>query len=200
VVQELLDIEDSELARQVRAGSSNAFEELLRRYEDRIFNFIRKSLASREDVEDLTQTIFIKAYRNIKRYNPAMKFETWIFCIARRELISHFRRRGGRIQTQLDFELADQAPNPSGVLAESDRAAVLWNLAAAKLNRKQYDALWLHYREEMSIKEAARVLETSAAAVKVRLHRARNILMKEMSAALPAYKDGEGIKNEMCNI
>jgi len=200
VTHELLELEDSELARQVRAGSLNAFEELLRRYEDRIFNFIRKSLASREDVEDLTQTIFIKAYRNMQRFNPAMKFETWLFCIARRELISHFRRSGGINKTQLDFEVADQSLNPSGELEASDRAEALWNLAAEKLSRKQYDALWLHYREEMSIKEAARVLETSAAAVKVTLHRARNILLKEMSAALPAFKVSEGLGNEMCNI
>lgn len=175
---------DSDLARRARAGSVSDFNDLLRRYEARVYNFVLGRVSSREDAEDLTQTIFIKAYTNMKRYNPKHKFETWIFCIARRETISRYRTDHRKIHVPLFSEIEDSSDSPSDAMEKAETAKHLWGVAFEKLDQRQFDALWMRYREDMSVAETAQVLEASAGATKVLLHRARQTL----SEALAEYR------------
>src|SRR5215467_2053759 len=80
-----------ELAERSKAGCLDAFEQLVLRYETRIFNFFRQFTGNHHDAEDLTQETFLKAHRSLHRYNSSFLFAPWLFTIARRTGVSHFR-------------------------------------------------------------------------------------------------------------
>ena len=87
---------DEELAARAAEGSRTAFEELVSRYSPRLFHFLRSRSGAGEDVEDLVQETFLKAYRNIGRYDPSRRFSTWLYTIAFRLAISRHRSQGAR--------------------------------------------------------------------------------------------------------
>src|SRR5580692_2625739 len=84
-------ISDEELARQSQAGSLVAFEELVRRYERRIYGFIFQSCRRHADARELTQDAFVRAYQAIAQFDSRRAFAPWLFTIARRKCIDHFR-------------------------------------------------------------------------------------------------------------
>jgi RNA polymerase sigma-70 factor (ECF subfamily) len=158
--------EDPTLARLSRDGSSAAFGMLVKRYHVRVFAFLMTLTKHRQDAEDLTQETFLRAWDKIHRYDPGQPFLPWLFTLARRQSIAALRRRRPPPE---DLQQAD----PS----EPTHAALrLWELARRELPPESYSALWLHYREELPLKEVASILGKREGAVKVILHRARKTL------------------------
>jgi len=170
---ELAPLSPEELAERSKTGCRDSFESLVEHFEQRIFNFLLQMTRSRHDAEDLTQETFLKAYQNLHRYNPAYSFGTWLFTIAKRTAVSHFRAARPTEAIPEDSRAADA--DPSVVLAEKDERRSLWQLAEA-LRPKQFEALWLRYGEGFSIAEVARVMRLTQIHVKVLLHRGRQRL------------------------
>ncbi len=156
--------DDSILARQARAGSSAAFGELVRRYHVRVFGFLLTITRHRQDAEDLTQETFLRAWDKFHRFDPALPLLPWLFTLARRQSIAAHRRR-----RPLPAEIVPPEP-------PAEPALWLWEMAKLHLTPDAYSALWLHYREEMALKEVAVILGKREGAVKVILHRARRTL------------------------
>ena len=166
-----------QLAERCKAGCRDSFELLVEQYEKRIFNFLRQFMGNAHDAEDVTQETFMKAYQSIHRYEPSYAFTTWLFTIAKRTAISHFRSRK---PTEELLEMAEtDAETPSVVLERKDEQRSIWDLAR-RLKPKQYEALWLRYGEGFSIAEIARIMNTNQIHVKVLLHRARGHLSKTL--------------------
>ncbi len=172
---------DEELARCARAGSLSAFDELLNRYGDRIYSFLAGKTGNAEDAKDLAQTVFIKAYRNLKKYDDKYMFTTWIFCIARREFASFYRSRKPMASEIDENEIIDVA-DPSVKMAAAERSEDIWKMARAILPEKQFTALWMHYREDLSVKETAKIMGCQSGNIKVLLHRARAKLLETLPA------------------
>jgi len=176
---DLLPIEqktDEELAREARAGSLRSFEELALRYKRRLFVYFRPRLGSDQDAEDLVQETFLKLYRNIHNYDPALRFSTWLYTSANRLAISFYRRKktaAGRLSPEVADDSADLAVRAAG----ETRSKGLWD-AARTLSRNQYRVLWLRYGEDLTIEEIAASIGKSRLAVRLLLHRARTNLMK----------------------
>ncbi len=172
---------DEELARQARAGSLSAFDELLGRHGDRIYAFLVGKTGNTEDAKDLTQTVFIKAYKNMSKYDDKYKFTTWIFCIARREFASFYRsRRPASCEIEEDSVIVHD--NPSSAMEAGEHRDDIWNAARNLLPESQFTALWMHYREDMSVKDTARIMCCKTGNVKVLLHRARKKLLDDLPA------------------
>ncbi len=183
----LNEIEPSpeQLARQAQGGRTAAFESLVERFQSRVFNFILRAISHQADAEDLTQETFIKAYRSLPGYDERSRFVTWLFVIARRTVVDHFRRR--RPVVILPLEAAEETPGPADPAAQisaRDRSRSLW-AAAQKLPAKQNEALWLRYGEDLSIAEVARVMQTNQIHVKVLLHRARQQMARLLGDSEP---------------
>lgn len=158
--------DDQTLARLARDGSSAAFGVLVRRYHTRVFAFLHTLTKHRQDAEDLTQETFLRAWDKFHRYDLAQPLLPWLFTLARRQSIAALRR------------LKPLPPDmPDTSVAEPTHAALrLWELARSELAPESYSALWLHYREELPLKEVAGILGKREGAVKVMLHRARKTL------------------------
>jgi len=179
---------DEDLAARAAAGSRPAFEELVSRYGLRLFHFLRSRSGSDEDVEDLVQETFLKAYRNIGRYDPQRRFSTWLYTVAFRLSVSRHRSQGTK-PLSLDSEGPEHpSPGPQEVLIrkeEAQKAGNIWLLARA-LKPSEYEVLWLRYAEEMPMKEIARAMKRSLVGVRVLLHRSRLKLGKKLRAPSPA--------------
>jgi RNA polymerase sigma-70 factor (ECF subfamily) len=173
---------DEELAARAAAGSRPAFEELVSRYSLRLFHFLRARSGSDEDVEDLVQETFLKAYRNIGRYDPQRRFSTWLYTVAIRLSISRQRSRRER-PLPLHPDIPEHAaPGPQESLARKEEAREAGNiwLIARTMKPNEYQVLWLRYAEEMAVKEIARTMKRSLVGVRVLLHRSRTKLGKKL--------------------
>jgi RNA polymerase sigma-70 factor (ECF subfamily) len=139
-------------------------------------------------VEDLVQETFLKAFRNIGRYDARWKFSTWLYTIAVRTSISRHRRTKVTAVPLEAEELEHPAPGPQEALIrkeEARNAGNIW-LLARTLRPNEYEALWLRYAEEMPLQEIARTMKRSSVGVRVLLHRARLKLGKKLREASPA--------------
>ncbi|MCS1412017.1 MAG: ECF RNA polymerase sigma factor SigW [Verrucomicrobia subdivision 3 bacterium] len=174
-----IEISAEELALRCQEGCLESFEQLVGQFEQRIVNFLNKMVNSRQDAEDLTQDTFVKAYKNIHRFNPKYKFTTWLFTIAKRMAMNHYRSVKTTVELTSEKEIDER--DPSVALEEKDQAEGLWDKAKRLLKPNQYDALWLRYGEGFSIREAAKVMQTNELRVRVLLHRARNKLAKHLT-------------------
>ena len=169
---------DEQLAAEAQDGSLDAFDNLVGRYHARVYHFLCHKTASPEDAQDVTQQVFIRAWQKIHQFRVEAKFATWLFIITRRAAINYYRARGSR--TMVELKEADgklvTSDTPASSLAERDEHAALWATARRNLNDSQFTALWLRYRESMSIKEMALAMGKRQVTTKVLLHRARKAL------------------------
>ncbi len=171
--------------RAAQEGSLEAFERLVQWLEPRLLHYLRQFARNPHDAEDLTQETFLKAYRGLASFDPQRSFPAWIFTIARRTAISYFR--GQRL---VPVDAADALPpgadheTPAALLAAKDDGQSLWALAD-RLKPRQREALWLHYGEDLSVEECARVMGLTQIHVKVLLHRGRLALAQRLRAARP---------------
>jgi RNA polymerase sigma-70 factor (ECF subfamily) len=172
---------DEELAREARAGSRSAFEELALRYKRRLFVYLRPRLGSDQDTEDMVQETFLKLYRNIDRYDPAYRFSTWLYTAATRLAISSYRKKKIAVMP-LPSEEAGGVADPAAVPPAGMEASGLWD-SARTLAASQFRVLWLRYGEDLEVAEIARALGKSRVAISLLLHRARTNLMKRTGAA-----------------
>jgi RNA polymerase sigma-70 factor (ECF subfamily) len=172
---------DEALARRTQAGSMEAFEELVLRYEQRIYAFVCQTCRNGMDAAEITQETFVKAYQAIAQFDSRRTFAPWLFTIARRKCVDHFRAVRPANNDSVP-ELSD--PNdPSELLARQDERHHLWSLARRILPRAQFYALWLHYVEDMKLEEVAKVLRRPQTYVKVLLFRARKALAQRLKPA-----------------
>ena len=171
-------VSDEELACEAQAGSLFDFEELVHRYEGRIFRFVANSIHNQADAQEVTQETFVTAYLKLRQFDAKRSFATWLFTIARRKCID--RHRATRLAFEERMAEPADAKDPSVLLIQREAEDELWQLARRTLPELQCQALWLKYAEEMSVEQIARVLRRTQVHVKVLLFRARTRLAREL--------------------
>jgi RNA polymerase sigma-70 factor (ECF subfamily) len=171
--------EELALAVAAKGGCIDSFEQLVARLEGRLLAFLFQKTGNHHLAQDLLQSTFVTAYRKLHRYNPKYAFTTWIYTIASRLTINHFRRR-----QPVEVEHADRTVDatPRSNLMATEKARGIWNQARKLLPENQFAALWHFYGEERNLAETAGVMNKSVGSVKVLLHRAR----RKLAVALPA--------------
>ena len=169
---------DEEFAQRAAMGELDAFEELVRRRRKGLVRFLASFSESASDAEDLAQETFLRAYRNLSRYDPRKPFLTWLYVIARRLAINFKRNRLRRGESPLP-EAGTEIPGIEGApFSDFDS---LWVSASKLLSPNAFMALRLHYGESMPVKEIAEVLGKSTTGTKVLLFRARRSLADKMN-------------------
>lgn len=170
---------ENDLIQQAAAGNRQAFAELVRDHQSRVFNFIRRLLGSADEAADLTQETFIRAYQALPRWRPEARFQTWLLQIARNAALDALRQRQRRADEPLELhaEPVDPAPSPLRQL-QSARHMVLLERLLARLPREQREILLLREVEGLSYDELASILKINGGTVKSRLARAREALLQ----------------------
>jgi RNA polymerase sigma-70 factor, ECF subfamily len=194
-------LSDEEVIARVRAGDVNAFEGIMRRYNQRLYRAARSILRDEREAEDVVQETYVRAYAQLHQFEGRAAFSTWLTRIAVHEAITRARQRG-----RFDL-LGDTDP-------DEDRMRSLWpassvedetashELAAAL--EASIDALPDAFRtvfvlreiEELSTSETAALLDLREETVKTRLHRARALLRKALDAGI---RDAYTFGNARCD-
>ncbi len=189
--QPILAKNDSALVTEAKAGSYTAFEELVNRYEKKIYRLGFNITGNPEDTEDVLQETFLKAFQHLRDFREDARFYTWIVRIAINEGLMKLRRRRAGREVQIEDgsgedgvvmprEFTDWKPNPEQQMARTELRAILGN-AAGTLSPGFRTVFFLRDVEGLSTEETAQALGISAGAVKTRLFRARMQLREELS-------------------
>lgn len=171
-------------------GSDSAFNELVRRYRERLFRFLLTRAATREDAEDALQDTFISAYRYLHSYDARWRFSTWIYRIALRNIA---RQLSSPQKVVADVEMiALSGDDPLQQCLQASERGNVWLTARSVLAEDAYTAMWLRYVEDLPVKEVARALDKSLSWAKITLMRGRRKLQVELSASAPARSESYG--------
>ena len=160
---------------RAREGSVDAFDELMKLHQDRLYRFLVVRGLPSADAEDVVQDTFLAAYRHLASYRSRWRFSTWLYTIARRQAS---RRKGSSPEPTVSVTEPQQPDQHATDLQLRDG---LWGRARELLADDQYSALWLYYGEDFDVAEIARVTGRSRPWVKVNLHRARQKLAQALT-------------------
>jgi RNA polymerase sigma-70 factor (ECF subfamily) len=165
---------DSDLVAAAVAGDQEALVVLLERHRDAVYRFGMRMCASPADAEDVVQDTLLTAARKLETFRGEAAFSSWLYAIARSACAKH-RRADARVDQWDGSEPADSAPHPEEALARQRLHAIL-ERAVTSLEPAYREVLLLRDAEGLTAPETAAALELSVAAVKSRLHRARQML------------------------
>jgi RNA polymerase sigma-70 factor, ECF subfamily len=168
------DVEDR-LAEKCRAGDPSAFDELVSRYQLRLFRFAFRMLQDRSEAEDAVQETFVRAYRALPGYRPDGFFSSWIYRIVLNECRRRLRSKRPTANLEVAEATPSKAPGPQSVVMTGERNRLL-RQAVNELPEHYRLVMMLFYFEEMSVDQISKTLGASVSAVKVRLHRGRERL------------------------
>jgi len=177
-------LNDNELISRVLKGDQQAYAGLVSRYQNYVFTLTLRFTKNREDAEEVSQDIFIKAYRSLADFRGASKFSTWLYTIVNTTCITFLRKKRMEVHS-LDnekvFEVADSVDSGmrANMVEQKSRVAMV-NNAIEMLNPDDAEVLTLFYKGEQSLEEIAMILGIEANTAKVRLHRARTRLKEKM--------------------
>jgi RNA polymerase sigma-70 factor (ECF subfamily) len=159
---------------RARLGDDEAFARLVEAYQIPVYNLCYRLLGDRYDAEDAAQEVFLRAYKNLGRYDPERPFVNWLLKIASNHSIDQLRRRRARPSTDLrEAETAtDVSPGPEATHALEERRQMVWE-TTRRLSPKDRALIVLRYWYDYSYEEMAEALSLSSSAVRSRLHRAR---------------------------
>jgi len=172
---------DSELVARSLRGDERAFRELLTRHHGVAYAVVRAILGDRDDVDDVMQVVYLKAYQGLKSFRGDAKFSTWLYQIARREAIDASRRRRRDVTDIEDVPLpADPADAADAPLRERDTREWL-DRAMGEIEAHYRTAIELRYMAEKSYEEIAAIMDLPEGTVKTYVHRGKIELKRILS-------------------
>jgi RNA polymerase sigma-70 factor, ECF subfamily len=180
--------DEAEWVARVQRGDRQAFTPLVERHERRVRSLVFHLVRRRDEIEDITQEIFIKAFRSIRSYNGESSFGTWLGRIAVNHCYDYLRREQ-KARVSYHWQMAEEAGRRMEENLEQqqplsvEEEIALRDLAAKLLERAPADdrvILSLKELEDRSIEEIAELLDLRVNTVKVRLHRARKRMLEDL--------------------
>ena len=179
---ELHKKDDLDLINRFKDGDISAFEEIVLKHQDKIYNLCRHMLGNAHDAEDAAQEVFLKAYQNLNKFKPDASLHTWLYRIAVNTCIDYRRRPFldslFKTSKEGDVFIIDQpsdSPSPER-LYESKQISNAIQFALGQLSGKLRTVIVLKEIEGLSYEEIADVLDVSSGTVKSRISRAREEL------------------------
>jgi RNA polymerase sigma factor, sigma-70 family len=188
---------DEDLMLSFQGGEVHAFETLIRRHQQGVYNFIFRFLGNREVAEEVFQEAFIKVHQAADRYVPNGKFTTWLYTIVRNLCVDNFRRKKIREALSLD----DRGPEddkslgdciasddiPPDVMSSAMEIEGILQLALKKLNEDQREVFLLREKEGFKFEEIAEMTGVSVNTVKSRMRYALEALRRVLKQS--RYRD-----------
>lgn len=171
---------DEQLIVNYLRGDEKSLEILIGRYLKPIYNFAYHYVKKEKEAEDITQEIFIKAWRNLKRFDKKRSFKIWLFHLAKNICFDFFRKRKdlsfselekGDEDYHLEEEIIDASPLPDELFEQKNLQEIL-NSAIEQLPLKDQTVLFLHHNEHFIFQEIADSLNESLNTIKSRYRRA----------------------------
>ena len=194
--------EDARLVKRCRQGDTGAFEGLVYKYQDNVYNIAYRMVGDREQARDLTQETFTRAFEGIDSFNTRMLFRSWLYRIGTNASIDQLRRRGKYRDLPVEIAVAagagapedngygvvielpaSEAEIPENVSVSNEIASMVWG-ALEELPGKYRAVIVLHHIEGKSYAEIGRVLGVPRNTAKTWGHRARNMLCESLEGVV----------------
>ncbi len=179
---------EEELIRDALQGHSQAYGELVIRYQDRLYSAMLHIVGSADEAEDVVQDSFVQAYIKLDTFQGNSRFFTWLYRIAFNNALSRRRRRKADISLDVGKELSGKEPldrheAPDEPLLRQERIAAV-RIAMDRLSDEHKTILVLREMQDMSYEEIAEILEINIGTVRSRLSRARNQLKELLEESM----------------
>ena len=184
-------MEDKQLVRLAQEGSPAAFEELVTKYQPKVFSMALSFTRNREAADDLAQEIFLKAYLALPRFHGRSEFGTWLYRISVNHIKDFLRKKGRVREVSLDdvgevaFSDREQAEKAE-MEREAEARRALVQKSVLGLPDKYRVILTLRDIQGLSYEDVSRILRLSPGTVDSRLHRARRMLRAMLAPQLAA--------------
>ena len=185
---------DEELIERVRAGDKDLYEILVRRYNERLYRVARAIVRNSEEAADIVQEALVRAFAQLGQFSGAAKFSTWLTKIAVYEALARLRRRARTTNLEISTDSGGQSivevlesltPSPEQQTLRTQTLEIL-EAAVDALPPALRSVFMMREIEEMSTRETAECLDISEEAVKIRLHRARKLLRRDIQSRVGA--------------
>jgi RNA polymerase sigma factor (sigma-70 family) len=188
--------EDIILIDEAIAGKQEAYQKLMTKYRQLIYNLIFRMIRNKEDVQDLTQEAFIKAFNSLEKFDKQFSFSTWLFKIATNNCIDYLRKK--KLHTfsidkdisndddDYQFEIPDTETIPDKNILDTERKKILEE-AIESLPNKYKSVILLRHRDEKDYEEIAKKLKIPLGTVKAHIFRGRELLNKYLKDKLGTF-------------
>ena len=188
--------EDIILIDEAIAGKQDAYQKLMTNYRQLIYNLIFRMIRNKEDVQDLTQEAFIKAFNSLDKFDKQFSFSTWLFKIATNNCIDYLRKKKlntfsidkdiGTEDDDFQFEIPDTETIPDRNILDTERKKILEE-AIESLPNKYKSVILLRHRDEKDYEEIAKKLKLPLGTVKAHIFRGRELLNKYLKDKLGTF-------------
>jgi len=178
------ELTDTEIIKRILQGEQAIFAILVERYQQYVFTLVLRFTDNREDAEEISQDIFVKAYRSLADFRGESKFSTWLYTVVRTSCITFLRKKKldttsiDNERTFLQLENKESAFK-ANVIEQKSRHAMV-NEAIRLLSPDDSQLITLFYKGEQSLDEIGKIMGLEPNTVKVKLHRARGRLKEKM--------------------
>lgn len=178
---------EDKLIQDAKKGSKEAFEEIVKEYQNKIYTLCYRYAGNYEDARDLAQEVFIKVYRNIGKFEGRSSFSTWIYQVAGNTCKDYLRKNKNKSEFSLDEEVFNKDEDaftpqvlkdentPETQYEEKEKISLLKD-AVNRLNPEYKMVIIMREFQDLSYEEIARQTNTSVGTVKSRLSRGRSML------------------------
>lgn len=174
--------DDNYYVEKVLAGQTQAYAELVNRHKDMVYTIAIGLLHIREEAEEISQDVFLKAYQALNKFKKQAKFSTWIYRIVYNECISRLRKKKLN-QVSLDenkINFSDNLPAEENNGNENEKHRMLREVLM-DLHKEDKTIILLYYFENLSIEEMSVITSLSKSNIKIRLFRIRNKMHERLS-------------------
>lgn len=180
------ELTDNDLVILIRKKFPERYQEIIARYQNRLFVYLYRLIGNREEVEDLLQNVFLKVYKNLKSYDSDRKFSSWIYRIAHNEAVNYIKRKS--LKKFISWEdissvrdKLESSSNEEGVAEAWMRKEMVREVTSAldKLPLKYKQVLLLRYFSDKSYKEIGKILKKPVNTVGTLINRAKKNLEEE---------------------
>ncbi len=190
---------DGELVAQILAGDSDAFEQLIKRYQKLVFNIIYHHMGRRGEVEDLAQEVFLKVFKSLDMYDQSRSMKAWIARITTNRCLDEMRK-GRHSRVQLFSDLTEEEEDriqyyyhrsgrgASLTETEAEECFALLHKLMNRLTEKDKVAFVLREVEGLDYSEVAKILRTSQLGARIRVSRTR----RKLQHSLTKFLEGQG--------
>ena len=172
---------DEDIVKLIVLGDKDLFGEIIDRYEDKLTRYVKRFIQHVDDVSDIIQIVFIKAYTNLQSFDTDRSFNSWIYRIAHNESVNYLKKKSNEKVSFIDFDTF--LPHVFTKEGADDRTLKretqeLLETSLSSISPKYREVLVLYYYDELSYQEIADVLQIPTATVGVRIKRGKESLEK----------------------
>jgi len=194
-----VNAEDRRLIAEVLAGRTESFGELVRRYQDRLYNVALRVVDSAEDAADVVQETFFSAYQSLANFKGDAELFTWLYRIAFNTAVSLKRKKRNALSLDAIRRDGDSAMDPEdkaedirpGAALERSEDEIVLATAMARLSEEHRNVLTLKEIDGLKYEEIAEIMQVPVGTIRSRLHRARLELRNLLAPPDSSTESGE---------